>query len=356
VTDGENVYVFFKDLGLISYDPAGKLRWRVPLGPFRNSMGLGASPILAGNSVILQADQLENSYLAAFDRNNGEIRWKTAREESESWATPLLYHPAGSEPVILAIGARQYAAYRVADGKRIFAEPGLSPAMVASPVLDRDTFFAFGYGADMPSPFSGALASLDKNHVGRISPDEYRDIPGDTPDRQRSAMFAAIGNTMGDRNGIVTRDKWDAWGRHVSGPTGLLAIHLNGERPRQVWRYDKGFAFVIPSPLLYDGGLYVVKSGGILTAFDAVTGEVWKTGRVQGAPGGYTASPVAAEGRIYVVSEEGRVAVLRAGRDWDVLAVNDLGEGAFATPALSAGRIYLRTDEALYCFALKRGL
>ena len=108
---------------------------------------------------------------------------------------------------------------------------------------------------------------------------------------------------------------------------------------------------MIPSPLLYDGVLYVIKNGGILTAFDPATGKVFKTGRVTGALGGYSASPVAAEGRIFVVSEEGKLAVLRAGRDWDVLAVNDLGEGAFATPALSAGRVYVRTDEALYCFA-----
>ena len=110
---------------------------------------------------------------------------------------------------------------------------------------------------------------------------------------------------------------------------------------------------MIPSPLLYDGVLYVIKNGGTLTAFHPATGEVFKNGRVAGALGGYSASPVAAEGRIFLVSEEGRVTVLRAGRDWDVLAVNDLGEGAFATPALSAGRIYVRTDEALYCFASK---
>jgi len=118
----------------------------------------------------------------------------------------------------------------------------------------------------------------------------------------------------------------------------------------RLWRYDKGFAGVIPSPLLYDGVLYVIKSGGILTAFDPATGELLKAGRVRGALGGYSASPVAAEGKIVIVSAEGKLAVLRAGRDWDVLAVNDLGEGSFATPALSAGRIYVRTDEALYCF------
>ncbi len=359
VTDGENVYAFFKDFGLISYDPAGKVRWRVPLGPFANSMGLGASPIVAGDSIVLLVDQMANSYIAAFDRRNGEIRWKTPREESEGWATPLLYHPPGSAPLILTAGPGQYGAHRLADGKRMFSQPGLSPAMVASPVLDNDTIFAFGYGADSPSPFSNTLARLDKNHDGQISPDEYQDIPGDNADHQMTAVLTAIGKYMGNGDGIVTKDKWDAWGRHVGGPTGLLAVRLDSDpsaagdkavRPRELWRYDKGFAGVIPSPLLYDGVLYVIKNGGILTAFNPATGEVLKAGRVQGALGGYSASPVAAEGKIYIASEEGKLAVLRAGRDWDVLAVNDLGEGSFATPALSAGRIYVRTDEALYCF------
>jgi outer membrane protein assembly factor BamB len=350
VTDGENVYVFFKDLGLFSYDPAGKLRWKVALGPFVNSMGLGASPILAGDSIILQVDQIADSYIAAFDRRNGEIIWKTPREESEGWATPLLYHAAGAAPLILTAGPGQYGAHRVTDGKRVFSQPGLSPAMVASPVLDRDTIYAFGYGADSASPFSRALSRLDKNHDGQLTPDEYENIPGDSADRQQAAVYIAMGKFMGNRDGIVTEDKWDAWGRHVGGPTGLLAVRLDASGPSELWRYDKGFAGVIPSPLLYDGVLYVVKNGGILTAFNPSTGEVLKTGRVRGALGGYSASPVAADGKIFIVSEEGKVAVLKPGRDWDVLAVNELGEGSFATPALSAGRIYIRTDEALYCF------
>jgi outer membrane protein assembly factor BamB len=358
VTDGENVYVFFKDFGLISYDAAGRLRWKVPLGPFTNSMGLGASPIVAGGSIILVADQIRDSYIAAFDRSNGEIRWKTARQESEGWGTPLLYTPRDQVTkdgsLILTAGQGQYGAHRLADGKRLFSHPGLSPGMVASPVLDHDTLYAFGYGADHgPGLFSGVLAQLDKNHDGQLTPDEYQDIPGDTNDHQTTAMFTGMGKYMGNGDGIITKDKWDAWGQHTGGPTGLLAVRLDGDAPRDLWRYDKGFAGVIPSPLLYDGVLYVVKNGGILMAFNPATGEVFKTARVAGALGGYSASPVAAEGRIFVASEEGSVAVLRAGRDWDVLAVNDLGEGVFATPALSAGRIYVRTDEALYCFASK---
>ena len=119
---------------------------------------------------------------------------------------------------------------------------------------------------------------------------------------------------------------------------------------RELWRNDKGFTAVIPSPLLLDGVLYVIKNGGILTSFDAATGKLIKTGRVEGAISGYSSSPVAAEGRIYLAGEDGKVAVLRAGGQWEVIAVNDLGEPMFATPALSEGQIYLRTGGALYRF------
>ena len=358
VTDGENVYVFFKDFGLSSYDPAGNVRWRVPLGPFTNTMGVAASPIVAEDSIVLVVDQLGGSYIASFDQRNGEIRWKTAREESEAWTTPLVYHAPGAATLILTAGPGQYGAHRLTDGKRIFSQPGLSPAMVASPVLADDTIFAFGYGADSPNPFPDYLAQLDKNRDGQISPDEYQNIPGDN-DHMQTAVLAAAGKYLGNGDGIVTREKFDAWWRHAGGRTGLLAVRLdrapgpsteNSVKPRELWRYNKGFVGVIPSPLLYDGVLYFVKNGGILTALDAATGQVLKAGRVKGALGGYSASPVAADGKLFLVSEDGKVAVLKVGRDWEVLAVNDLGEGSYATPALSGGRIYMRTDEALYCF------
>jgi outer membrane protein assembly factor BamB len=244
----------------------------------------------------------------------------------------------------------------------MFSQPGLSPAMVASPVLGDDTIFAFGYGADSPNPFPDYLAQLDKNHDGQISPDEYQNIPGDA-EHMQTAVLTAAGKYVGNGDGIVTKEKFDAWWRHAGGRTGLLAVRLDRDpgaspeksvRPRELWRYNKGFVGVIPSPLLYDGVLYFVKNGGILTALDPATGHVLKAGRVKGALGGYSASPVAADGKVFLVSEDGKVAVLKAGRDWDVLAVNDLGEGSYATPALSEGRIYMRTEEALYCFGSSR--
>src|SRR5439155_13584236 len=101
----------------------------------------------------------------------------------------------------------------------------------------------------------------------------------------------------------------------------------------------------------YRNVLYVVRNGGILTTHDAATGKVIKAASIEGALGGYSSSPVAAEGKIWLASEEGKVSVLRAGGEWEVLAVNDLGEECYATPALSEGVIYLRTEEALYAFA-----
>jgi outer membrane protein assembly factor BamB len=120
--------------------------------------------------------------------------------------------------------------------------------------------------------------------------------------------------------------------------------------PQEIWRYERSFTAVVPSPLYYDGVLYVLKNGGLLTSFDPETGTVSKAGRVSGALGSYSSSPVAAEGKIFIASEEGKVAVLKAGAEWDVMQINDLEESCYATPALEHGSIYLRTTEALYRF------
>ena len=125
-------------------------------------------------------------------------------------------------------------------------------------------------------------------------------------------------------------------------------------RTRELWRYQKSFIGVVPSPLFYDGVLYLIKNGGLLTSFDAETGKVAKAGRIAGALGGYSASPVAAEGKLFLASEDGKVTVLKASRDWEVISINDLAEGCYATPALAGGHIYLRTSEALYRFGTVR--
>ncbi len=353
VTDGENVYSFFADYGLISYDASGTVRWTTPLGPFSNSMGHSASPILAGGHVILVLDQMVDSFIAAFDARNGETRWRTSREEMEGWATPLLYHPSGSPPVVLTASRGQLGAHRVDNGSRLWSRTNLSPSIVASPTLDHDTLYTFGYGYDSVNPFAGQLEKYDKNHDGRLSPEEY----------SGNAYLTGIGRFVGNKDGFVTAEKWEQRQRMSLAPSSLLAIRVDGagreaakapDPSRELWRYEKSFVGVVPSPLIYEGVLYLVKGGGVLTSFDAAEGKVAKTGRLTGALGGYSSSPVAAEGKVYLPSEEGKITVLKAGREWEVIATNDLGEGCFATPALSAGDLYVRTNDALYRFGFPR--
>src|SRR5205823_1189841 len=126
VTDGENVYSFFKDFGFVSYDAKGNLRWKTPLGPFTNMQGLGASPIIAGDSVILVADQWENSYIAALDLGTGEMRWKVARDEAEGWGTPLLYQAPGAAAQVVTVSRGQLGMHSVSSGKRTLTMPGLA--------------------------------------------------------------------------------------------------------------------------------------------------------------------------------------------------------------------------------------
>jgi outer membrane protein assembly factor BamB len=116
-----------------------------------------------------------------------------------------------------------------------------------------------------------------------------------------------------------------------------------------LWRHYKSLPNV-PSPLLYRNVLYLMKEGGILTALDPATGRVLKQGRLKGALDFYYSSPVGADGKIFTASQEGHVSVIRAGADWEVLAVNDMDDEVYATPAPVDGRLYLRTRSALYCF------
>jgi outer membrane protein assembly factor BamB len=109
----------------------------------------------------------------------------------------------------------------------------------------------------------------------------------------------------------------------------------------------------VPSPLLYEGVLYIVKDGGILTSIDPATGKILKQARLAGAPGTYYSSPVGGDGKLYTISLEGKASVIRVGAEWEVLATNDLGSEVLATPAIAEDRIYLRTRDQLYCFGKK---
>jgi outer membrane protein assembly factor BamB len=344
VTDGENVYSFFEDWGLVSYDSNGKLRWKTALGPFSNNQGIGTSPIFFEGRIFLQIDQAVDSYIAAFDATNGETVWQATRSEHEGWATPIIYDDGDHAPQLLTVGDGLFGAHETTSGKRTLNEFKLGGYIVASPALEGNVLIAFGYNIAGHSNYDKLLSTRDANGDGVLSAGEYTD-----------SFFTGLANFRGNQDGIIQREEWGVVEQTYGGPSRLSAVRLKGIKDgdvqlEELWNYERSFQSVIPSPLLYRGVLYFVKNGGIFTAMNAQTGEMLKQGRLRDAIDGYSASPVAADGKIFVASEGGRVSVVAAGGDWETLAVNKLEGEIFATPALSGGKIFVRTSEWLYCF------
>lgn len=141
----------------------------------------------------------------------------------------------------------------------------------------------------------------------------------------------------------------------LASENGLLAIKLGGEgdvtEGAVQWKYQRPVPQV-PSTLLYGGALFMVNDSGILISFDPASGAVVKQGRLKGAIDKYFASPVGADGKVFLISQDGTASVVTAKGDWEILAVNALGDEVFATPAVADGRLYVRTRGTMYAFGL----
>jgi len=361
VTDGENVYVFFQEFGMVSFDGNGKERWKLPLGPFNIFFGFGSSPILVDNSVILSVDQdTPGSFLIAVDKNSGRVRWKVERPEVISgYSTPIVYQPKQGAKQILIPESFQLSAYSVVDGKRVWFVRGLACEMKSIASHDDEYLYVNGWGfpQNQPGqqvttiPWKEGLARYDKNHDGFITKSE---ITGkEMLDKLLSGAFEAFDT---DRDDKLNEKDWNVMRAMLASENGLLSIKLGGEGDQTAtairWRYQKPVPQV-PSTLLYKGVLYMVNDGGVLISFDPATGNVIKQGRLQGAIDKYFSSPVAADDKVFLIGEGGAVSVLKAAGDWEVLKVNQLDDECFATPAIADGRIYIRTRSALYCFGNK---
>jgi outer membrane protein assembly factor BamB len=351
--DAANVYAFFADYGVVSYAAAGKERWRAPLGPFRSYHGMGASPVLAGRTLLVNCDQDVGSFLIALDTETGKPRWRRDRTDhpGNGFSTPLL-NAAGDEVIVL--GPNQLTAYSVATGEPVWWFGGLPRQPKGSPVLAHDpdgkplivvniqTAGDERGGAGQVPPWKQVLAMLDQNHDGKITKE---DLTG-----QFAGFIEPFMQADSNGDGELSESEWNAY--FSSAPNTLLAFRPEGRgdlSAKVLWRLAKGIPNV-PTPLVYQNVLYVIKEGGVLTSINPLTGEIYKQGRVTGAVDQYFASPVAADGKVYLTSHAGKVAVLKAGQQWEILGVNNLDEECFATPALEDGRVYLRTRSALYCF------
>ena len=358
VTDGSNVYVFFQDFGMISYDSAGKERWKLPLGPFNMFYGFGASPILVDDKVILPVDQdYPTSYLIAVDKDTGRVRWKVDRPVVISgYSTPIVYQPKRGPKQIIVPESFQLSAYSVADGKRVWWVRGLACEMKSIASHDDEYLYINGWGfpqnqpgQQIPTiPFDEALKRYDKNNDGEIAKSEVTGT--EKMDKILNAAFEAFD---GNRNERLDAKDWEVFRGMMASENGLLAIKMGGEGDQTAnairWRYQKPVPQV-PSTLLYKGVLYMINDSGILISFDPATGNVIKQGRLHGAIDKYFSSPVAADDKVFLIGQGGQVSVLKAAGEWEVMAVNELDDECFATPAIADGRIYIRTRSALYAF------
>lgn len=337
------VISFFGDFGLVAYDRDGSEKWRVPMGPFTNLYGMGASPILADGKIVLVCDQSKDSFIAAFDPASGKQLWRTARPEAISGhSTPIVLGK-----LVIAPGSFRMDAYDAATGRIAWTAEGLPSEMKSVPVVEGSMIYIHGFNTPdndhgrLPKipPFADVLPASDTDKDGLISKAE-----APTPHSRRGFDYIDL-----DSNGKLTEEEWGLYRRTMQAENALLAFDISGARPVLRWKFQRSIP-QLPSPLIYRGVVYLINEAGILTTLDAATGKLHKQARLRAVSDRYYSSPIAADGKVVIASHAGVVSVLAAGADQQPLAANDLGEEILATPALAPGHLYLRTAHALWCF------
>ncbi|MBL8823071.1 MAG: PQQ-binding-like beta-propeller repeat protein [Planctomycetia bacterium] len=299
-TDGRHVVVNFGSEGLYCYSMDGRLLWKNQLGKLGSGWffnpdyewGFGSSPIIFGDNVIVQCDIGKNSFIAAYSLQDGSTMWQTPRDEIPSWCSPTVVYPEKGKPELVTVATKFARGYDPYSGEELWKLGKFSEIAVPTP------FYAKG------------LIYLTTG---------YRPI---------QPIFAVKPGARGD----ITLEKgkeindWIAWSKTRGGP-------------------------YLPTPLVYGDHLYVCSNNGVLSCYEASTGKVIYQKRLGGA-NGYTASLVAADGRIYCTDEEGLVRVVKAGPEFQLLALNPLDEECLCHPAISNGTIFFRTRSQVQAFRL----
>ncbi|MGE5195511.1 MAG: PQQ-binding-like beta-propeller repeat protein [Deltaproteobacteria bacterium] len=352
-TDGNVVVSFFGSCGLFCYDQSGKLLWNIPMGPFKNDFGSGSSPILVDDRVILCQDHDTDSFLMAVDKITGRQLWKTDRSEfPRNYCTPVIWEVNGKKQIVVAATLR-IVGYDFETGRELWTVRGVARIVNMTPVIGDDGILyaaCWSPGGDetdriSTAPFAEVVAAQDANKNGTI---EEAEAP-DGPVKQR---FTQIDR---DKDGRITREEYESMRRvFEAARNGVLAIRPGGKGDitdtHVLWRYTKAIPYC-PSPVLYHGQIFMIRSGGILAVVDAKTGELLRQGRVS-ATGEYFSSPVAGDGKVFMINQRGKLTVLDAAPGWREISSADFGEDAYASPAIADGRIYVRTSGHLYCFGL----
>ncbi|MBI2924769.1 MAG: PQQ-binding-like beta-propeller repeat protein [Verrucomicrobia bacterium] len=347
-TDGKRVVSYFGSSGLVCYDVNGKELWqrRLPVAKTSGNFGSGTSPFITGDRVILNRDLTAGSSILAVSLKTGKKLWETPRPDSPtSYGTPILWRHDGLTEIVMA-GSISLKTYAPSTGAERWLVRGLPCATCTTPVLGGEMLFFAGWGpgkADAPMPnWEGFIEKQDKNRDGWLSAEEVE-----------GGVSALKAYDMDD-NGKLERTDWNAIEDMLKrGENSLLAIKPGGKgdvtATHVAWKFERGLPYV-PSPLYYQGRVYLVKDGGMMSSLDAKTGQaIYTQERLKDADGTYYASPVAADGRIYVTSLNGKLTVVKAGGDKpEILHQADFGEHISATPALVEDNLYLRTQTKLY--------
>lgn len=295
-TDGRYVVAFFGSQGLYAFDVKGKFVWKKDLGVLNAGAydlpsyewGTASSPIIYKDMVIVQCDTQTGSFLIAVNIKNGKTVWKTDREELPSWGTPTVY-PGKARTELITNASNFIRGYDPETGKELWRLGGSSKITAPTPV------------------FSGDLIVVTS---GR---------------RPEAPIFVIRAGASGDISLAAgkTSNEHIAWSKQARGS-------------------------YMPTPLIYGKYLYVLSNQGVFDCYDLQTGaEVYRE-RIPHHGSGFSASPVAADGRIYLSSEDGDIFVVKAGQTFEVLATNPIGELLMATPAISSGTMFVRSQQHLF--------
>jgi len=368
VCDGKRVYVYFGSFGLLAYDLDGNELWRKPLPIPKIQYGYGsaASPVLANNMVVINCDQLEGAYILAVDRDTGETIWRQERQVKSGWSTPVLWKH-GNEQELVVLGNNKLISYDLKDGRKRWWLYNLPQgSTIPTPVYAGDTLFIAAPASLTGDPvnpielpdFNELLERYDSDKDGRLVQAE---IPEDLVSIYRYGGSTGVKEDFSehdtDQDGAISEAEWnkvvvDTKKIEPRSMDALVAIRSGGKndvsRTHVKWTAYEGIGQV-PSPLFYQGRVYLVKHGGNVTCYDAKTGDKLYGDKL-GPRAYYYASPVAVDGKIYFCSLNGAVIVVQAGDKFKILAQNKFRERINATPALVDGKIYLRTDKNMYAF------
>jgi outer membrane protein assembly factor BamB len=295
-TDGKHVAAFFGSEGLFVYDWNGKLLWKKDLGVLNAGWfydpdyewGIASSPIIHKNSVIVQCDIQKNSFVAAFDIQSGKQLWRTERDEIPSWGTPTIYEGKNGQAELVTHATKFIRGYNPATGQELWRLGPNSEVTAPTPFAAHDLIYITnGYRGIQP--------------IYAIRPGAHGDI---------------------SLQGEATSSQYIAWSHKRGGP-------------------------YMPTPVVYGDFFYTTSNNGILTVYNAKSGERVYQQRL-GKGGAYSASVVAADGKVYFSSEDGEIHVVKAGTAYELLATNSMGEVLMATPAISRGVIFVRGLKHLF--------